>query len=78
MRIIGPVRTELEFHGNTRGNPEREVNTKEFAPEAGHVFVNFFTSHDIDQFHCNKHERKSQRKWNKQEVVHRGGCKLQA
>ena len=54
MRVISPVGSELEFHGQTCGHPQGEVNTKQFSPELGHVFIDFFAGNHISGFHDGK------------------------
>ena len=56
MRVVGPVRAELEFHGNARRDAERKVDAKELAPKAGHVLVELFARDYICHFHHNEHE----------------------
>ena len=76
--VVGPVRAELELHGDAGGNAEGEVNPEELAPEAGHVFVDFLAGKDVRHFHGHEHERKSERQGHEDEVVHRGHRKLKA
>jgi hypothetical protein len=77
VRVISPVRAELKLHGDAGRNAQREVDAKEFAPEAGHVFVDFAARHDVARLHDHQHERQAERKRHEQEVIHGRQRKLQ-
>ena len=74
--IVRPVSPELELHGQTGCHPQSEVDTKQLAPELGHIFINLFAGKDVDRFHNGQQERHTERQWHKKEVVHRGQGKL--
>lgn len=74
--VVRPVSPELELHGQTGSHTQSEVDTKQLAPELGHIFINLFAGKDVDRFHDGQQERHTERQWHKQEVVHRGQGKL--
>ncbi len=51
VRVIGPVSPELELHGQTGGHAQRKVDTKQLAPELGHIFIDLFAGQNVDRFH---------------------------
>ena len=67
--VVSPVGTELKLHGEPGGNPEGEVDTKQLAPELGHVPVHCVVGHHIDRLHDRQNEGHSQRQGYKQEVI---------
>ena len=77
VRVVSPVCAKLEFHGDAGRNAQREVDAKELAPEAGHVFVDFAARHDVARLHDHQHERQAERKRHEQEVIHGRQRKLQ-
>ena len=56
VRVVGPVRAELEFHGDAGGNAQGKVNAEKLAPETGHVFVDLTAGYDVTGFHDHQHE----------------------
>ena len=74
--IVRPVSPELELHGQTGCHAQCEVDTKQLAPELGHIFINLFAGENVYRFHDGQQERHTERQWHKQEVVHRGQGKL--
>ena len=69
VRIVGPVGTKLELHGQTRSDPKGKVDGKQLAPELGHVLVNGIVGHHIDRLHDRQDKRHPQRQWNKYKVI---------
>lgn len=57
VRVVRPVSPELELHGQTGCHTQREVDTKQLAPELGHIFINLFAGKDVDRFHDGQQER---------------------
>ena len=55
--IVRPVSPELELHGQTGCHAQCEVDTKQLAPELGHIFINLFAGKDVDRFHDGQQER---------------------
>ena len=60
MRVIGPVGTKLEFHGDAGSHPQREIDTEQLAPETGHVAVDFLLGNDIGGFHDDQNPHHAQ------------------
>jgi len=77
VRVIRPVRAELELHGDAGGHAKREIDAKELAPELGHVAIDLVAGAHINGFHDDQHPGKPERQGYKQEVVQRHDCELQ-
>ena len=69
MGVVSPVRPELELHGQTCGDPQSKVDTKQLTPEFGHVPVDGVVGHHIDGFHDRQEKGHSQRQGYKQKVI---------
>gem|GEM_PF-5635446 len=76
VRIIRPVSPELELHGQTGCHAQCKVDSKQLAPELGHIFINLFAGKNVDRLHNGQQERHTERQWHKQEMVHSGQGKL--
>ncbi|AEW72721.1 hypothetical protein EcWSU1_01282 [Enterobacter ludwigii] len=61
VRIVRPVSPELELHGQTGSHAQCKVDTKQLAPELGHIFINLFAGEDVDRFHDGQQERHTER-----------------
>ena len=59
--IVRPVSPELELHGQTGSHTQRKVDTKQLAPELGHIFINLFAGKDVNRFHDCQQERHTER-----------------
>ena len=77
VRVVGPVRAELELHGDAGRHAEGKVDAEELAPELRHVLVNLLPREYVGSFHDDEQEGKSQRKRDEEKVIHRGERKLQ-
>ena len=78
VRVVGPVRAELEFHGDTGSNAHGEVNREELAPESGHVFIDFFPRDHIAAFHGHEDHGKSESERDEEVVVKSRDSELQS
>ena len=76
MGKIGPVRSELEFHRQPRGDAQDEVDAEYLAPEARRRAPDRPVGHDIDRFHDDQHERQAQRQRDEEKMVKRGQGEL--
>ena len=70
VRVVGPVRAELEFHRDAGRNAEGEVDAEQFAPEARHVFPDHATCHHVNGFHDHHEPTKAQCERHENEVIH--------
>jgi hypothetical protein len=77
MRVVGPVRAELEFHRDAGRDAHCEIDAEQNAPELRHAFPDFAPGHHIDRFHDREHPRKTERQRHEQEVVERSQRELQ-
>ena len=75
--VVSPVGTELKLHGEPGGNPKGKVDTKQLAPELGHVPVHCVVGHHIDRLHDRQDEGHPQRQGYKQEVIKGRRSKLE-
>ncbi len=78
MGVIGPVGTELEFHGDAGCNTHGEIDAKQQPPEFHHVAPNGATGGDVDAFYDCQDHRQAQSQGHEQEVIHGGQAELQA
>ena len=78
VRVVGPVRAELEFHRHAGGHAHREVDAEQHAPELGHAFPDVAPGHHVDRFHDREQPRQAERQRHEQEVIERGQRELQA
>ena len=72
VRVIRPVGSELEFHGQAGGDAKGEVDAEELAPELGHVPVDRFSGEVVNRFHDGQQKRQAERQGNEQEVINGG------
>ena len=70
MGVIGPVHSELEFHGNPGRDTDREVDAEQQTPEFGHVAPDRTIGHHIDRLHHGDDDRQAEGNRHKQEVIH--------
>lgn len=77
MRIVRPVSTKLELHGQAGGYTKYEVNTEKLTPELCHVLVDLLVRHYVQRFHDGEKESHTQSQWYEEEVIHRSERKLQ-
>ena len=77
VAVVGPVGTELEFHGQSGGDAQRKVDAEQLAPELGHVLVDLLAGHDIDRLHDGQQERQPQGQRHEEKVVHSRHGELQ-
>ncbi len=77
LRIIGPVRSELELHGQSSGDAEGEIDAEQLAPELRHVPVDFLARHDEDRLHDDEEPGQAERQRDEQEVEEGGAGELQ-
>ena len=77
VRIIGPVSTKLELHGQAGSHAKSEVDTEQFAPEPGHVLVHLFAGHDIDRLHNGEHKAQAECQGDKKKMIKGCQCELE-
>ncbi len=77
VRVVRPVRAELEFERDARRHAHREVDPEELAPELGHVLVDLLARHHVDGFHDDEQPGHAERERNEQEMVERCDAELQ-
>jgi hypothetical protein len=70
--VLGPIHTELKFHGNAGDDPEGEVDKKEFSPELRHAKPCLIPGADITALHPSGQDRKPQGK--RYENKMKGAC----
>src|SRR6185295_15226386 len=77
VAVVGPVHTELEFHGDAGRHAHGEVDAEEHAPELRHLPPDLAAGHDVDAFHDAEEERQTERQWHEEEVIHGRQAELQ-
>ena len=78
MGVVGPVRAELELHGDAGGHAHGEIDAEQQAPEFGHVAPDRPAGHDVDALHDGEQHREAEGQRHEQEVIHRRQRELQA
>ena len=71
LGVIGPVRAELELHGDAGRDAQHEVDAEQVGPEFRNSLPDFLSCHDVCAFGDHEDHRKAQRQWNEQEVIER-------
>jgi len=51
VRVVRPVRAELEFHRHAGRDAHREIDAEQDAPELRHAFPHFASGHHVNVFH---------------------------
>src|SRR5437868_4652286 len=69
MRVVGPIGSELKFHGYASGNPHGEIDAEQFPPELRRITPDFPSCHHVHAFHDGKQERQPKRQRHKQEMI---------
>ena len=69
-RIITPIRTKFKFQNQTGCHTNGKVNTEKFHPKFGCPFPEFIACFIIQRLHYSHYHRQSERKGNKNPVVH--------
>ena len=59
VRVVRPVRAELELHRDAGGDAHREIDAEQDSPEARHVAPDRPPGHDVDAFHDRHEDRKA-------------------
>ena len=77
MAVIGPVHSELEFHGDARGDAHGEIDAEQDAPEFGRLAPDLLAGHDIDALHNAKQNGKAERQGHEEKMIHGGQAELQ-
>ena len=77
VRVVGPVGAELELEGDACGDTQCEVDAKQLAPKARHVFPDHIAGHDIDTLHDHQEPDHAEGEGDEEKVVHGSSRKLQ-
>ena len=77
MAVIGPVRAELEFHGDAGGDAHGEIDAEQHAPEFRRLAPDLLAGHDIDALHDAEQNREAERQGHEEKMIHGGQAELQ-
>ena len=77
MRVIAPIRAELEFHRHAGRDAHRKIDPEERAPEFRRVAPDRASGHHIDALHDRKQPGEAEGQGNEEKVIERGQRELQ-